>query len=61
MMEYDDQIEKRTETDLTLLLTHEMVHNWPLMGKAADEDSADEEDEEGSWFTEGTLIISCGP
>lgn len=57
MMEYDDQIDERTETDLTLLLTHEMVHNWPSMGKAANDDGADEEDEEGSWFTEGTLMI----
>ncbi|CAJ0548353.1 Ff.00g019660.m01.CDS01 [Fusarium sp. VM40] len=57
MMEYDDQIDERTETDLTLLLTHEMVHNWPSMGKAADEEGADEENEEGSWFTEGVADL----
>lgn len=53
MLEYDETIDNVTEDDLCRLLTHEMVHNWPHMGKTPGEPDEVEAEEDGAWFTEG--------
>ncbi|KAF2150318.1 hypothetical protein K461DRAFT_322784 [Myriangium duriaei CBS 260.36] len=60
MLEYDSRIQNITNDDLTQLLTHEMVHNWPHMGKRAGEPGANKANEDGSWFTEGVADYYAG-
>ena len=47
VLEYDPYL-IIDEDDLLCLLTHEMVHNWPLMEQESEGDS-----EEGAWYVEG--------
>ena len=48
-LEYDDDIRALCARDLAALLAHEMVHNWPMMGKMVDS----EDEWQVKWYNEG--------
>ena len=56
MLEYDAAITSVSEDEIFLLLAHEMVHNWPLLGKKADAGGS-AEDIENNWYSEGTCLL----
>jgi len=53
MLEYDDYVTWADVDDLSFLLAHEMVHNWPVTG-----DRGEAVGEGPAWWVEG-VQTSC--
>ncbi|KAI1774276.1 peptidase m61 domain-containing protein [Hypoxylon cercidicola] len=50
--EYDKNV-LRLESNIFPVVAHEMVHNWPLLGKEVDGSDQDVDTSDESWYSEG--------